>query len=186
MKRAFGDCWLCVCRRYWFWPEGNSRVVKDVSRVRAENISDPFAAGWMLVDTNGDGIADAIVGKIVVPDHSSAAENAAAANFAARVGYGSTGLTLPIVITASEDLNQRMQRREYGLTRLIRMRWASRFIRWPARLKKDRAEFLFPAEILRWWAAMMQAWKRRRMLIRRVRRISGKCREINFRRFRMR
>nr|HEV7955261.1 M14 family zinc carboxypeptidase [Candidatus Acidoferrales bacterium] len=76
---------------------------RDIGPVHAESISDPFANGWMLVDTNDDGIADAVVGKIIVPDHSSAAENSAAANFAARVGYGSTGLTLPIVITASED-----------------------------------------------------------------------------------
>ena len=57
--------------------------------------------GWMLVDTNGDGIADAIAGKIIVPDKSTAAENSAAANFAARLAYGSTGLTLPLVVPAS-------------------------------------------------------------------------------------
>jgi hypothetical protein len=84
---------------------GKEPRLKDSVPMHAENISDPFAAGWMLVDTNGDGIADAVVGKIVVPDKSSAAENAAAANFAARVGYGSTGLTLPMVITASESKN---------------------------------------------------------------------------------
>src|ERR1700691_4367427 len=82
---------------------GKRPAPRDVVPVHAENISDPFANGWMLVDTNGDGIADAVVGKIIVPDHSSAAENAAAANFAARIGYGSTGLTPSLVITASED-----------------------------------------------------------------------------------
>jgi hypothetical protein len=66
------------------------------------HLSDPFSLGWMLADTNGDGIADAIVGKIVVPDNSSAAENSAAANFAARLGFGSTGLTLPLVVTVSQ------------------------------------------------------------------------------------
>ena len=82
---------------------GKQSQQKAFGAVRVENISDPFANGWMLVDANGDGIADAVVGKIVVPDHSSAAENAAAANFAARVGYGSAGLTLPIVITTAAD-----------------------------------------------------------------------------------
>jgi Zinc carboxypeptidase len=82
---------------------GRQPRLQEFLRLPTENISDPFANGWMLVDTNGDGIADAVVGKIVVPDHSSAAENTAAANFAARVGYGSSGLTLPIVITAAED-----------------------------------------------------------------------------------
>ncbi len=49
-------------------------------------VADPFAIGWMLEDTNGDGIADYIAGRIVVPAQPTAAENAAAANFAARFG----------------------------------------------------------------------------------------------------
>jgi hypothetical protein len=100
MKRVLLIVALCLPAVLVF-AGGKLPRMKDSAPVRVENISDPFAAGWMLVDTNGDGIADAVVGKIVVPDKSSAAENAAAANFAARVGYGSTGLTLPIVITAS-------------------------------------------------------------------------------------
>ena len=66
----------------------------------ANHVADPFATGWMLRDTNGDGIADFIEGRIVVPARPSAAENAAAANLAARLGYGSTGITLPLVVTA--------------------------------------------------------------------------------------
>jgi hypothetical protein len=62
-------------------------------------LADPFALGWMLQDTNGDSIADFITGHIVVPANPTAAENAAAANLAARLGYGATGLTLPIVVT---------------------------------------------------------------------------------------
>lgn len=69
----------------------------------ANHLCDPFSTGWMLADTNGDGIADAIVGKIIVSDSMSAAMNAAAANFAARIGYGSTGITLPLVISAAAD-----------------------------------------------------------------------------------
>ena len=52
-----------------------------------------------MADTNGDGIVDAVTGKIVLPDNPTAAENAAAANLAARVAYASTGLTLPLVVT---------------------------------------------------------------------------------------
>jgi hypothetical protein len=66
-------------------------------------VADPFATGWMLVDTNGDGIADFIQGRIVVPAQPTAAENAAAANLAARLGYGATGLTLPLVVTSAGD-----------------------------------------------------------------------------------
>src|SRR5580658_9607612 len=66
-------------------------------------LADPFAIGWMLVDTNGDGIADFINGKIVVPADPTAAENAAAANLAARLGFGTTGLTPPVVVPADRD-----------------------------------------------------------------------------------
>ena len=69
----------------------------------AARVADPFAIGWMLEDTNGDGIADYIAGRIVVPAQPTAAENAAAANVAARLGYGTTGLTPPVVVAANED-----------------------------------------------------------------------------------
>jgi hypothetical protein len=64
-----------------------------------DHVADPFATGWMLTDTNGDGIADFIAGKVVVPAQPSAADNTAAANLAARLGFGTTGLTPPIVVT---------------------------------------------------------------------------------------
>src|SRR5690242_8930252 len=66
-------------------------------------LADPFAPGWMLTDTNGDGIVDFVAGKIVVSVRPRAAENAAAANIAARLGYSTTGLTPPLVISAAED-----------------------------------------------------------------------------------
>ncbi|MGP8246558.1 MAG: hypothetical protein ACLQVN_18825, partial [Bryobacteraceae bacterium] len=69
----------------------------------ADHLSDPFALGWLLEDTNGDGIADILDGRIVVPANPSAAQNAAAANLAARAAYGTTGLTPPVVVSADED-----------------------------------------------------------------------------------
>ena len=69
----------------------------------ATHLGDPFAAGWFVSDTNGDGIVDFIPGKIVVPDQPTAAQNAAAADLAARAGFASTGFTPPIVISAAED-----------------------------------------------------------------------------------
>src|SRR5579862_5945635 len=71
-----------------------------------DHLAGAFDTGFMLADTNGDGIADFINGKVVVPAKPTAAENAAAANIAARLGYGTTGLTLPLVVssaTASGD-----------------------------------------------------------------------------------
>jgi len=67
-----------------------------------DRLSNAFATGWMIADTNGDGLPDAINGKIVVPSTPTSTENAAAANWAARLAYGSAGLTLPLVVTASE------------------------------------------------------------------------------------
>src|SRR5580698_5558834 len=69
----------------------------------ADHLLDPFATGWMLSDTNGDGIVDFVSGKVVVPANPTAAENAAAADIAARLGFASTGLTLPLVISTAED-----------------------------------------------------------------------------------
>jgi hypothetical protein len=69
----------------------------------SNHLADPFALGWFLEDTNGDGVADILNGRIVVPASPSAAQNAAAANLAARAAYGSTGLTPPLVVSADED-----------------------------------------------------------------------------------
>ena len=71
----------------------------------AVSIADAFATGWMLTDTNADGIADFVNGKIIVPARPSAAENAAAANLAGRVGFGTTGLTLPIVVNVAASVS---------------------------------------------------------------------------------
>jgi hypothetical protein len=65
-----------------------------------ENI---FQMGLMAQDTNGDQIADAICGHVIVPKASTAAENTAAANFAARLGYETSALTLPIVVAATDQ-----------------------------------------------------------------------------------
>lgn len=64
-------------------------------------IENAFSMGWMVVNTNGDGIADFLHGHIVVPAEPTAAENAAAANLAARLGYGTTGLTMPVVVSGA-------------------------------------------------------------------------------------
>ncbi|MGH9468163.1 MAG: hypothetical protein ACRD1Y_12495, partial [Terriglobales bacterium] len=69
-------------------------------RTAAGPLAQVFATGWMLRDTNHDGLADTIDGHIVVPAAPSEAENAAAANFAARLAHGTTGLTPPLVVAA--------------------------------------------------------------------------------------
>ena len=64
-------------------------------------LEDAFHTGLLLRDTNGDSIADAVCAHIVVPDSPNEGENAAAANLAARLGYETSGITLPIVTTAA-------------------------------------------------------------------------------------
>lgn len=67
------------------------------------HLADPFSAGWLLADTNNDGIVDFIPGKIAVPANAGATECAAAADLAARLGFGSTGFTPPVVVDAARD-----------------------------------------------------------------------------------
>jgi hypothetical protein len=64
-------------------------------------LENAFKLGTILRDTNGDSIADEVCAHIIVPDSSDEAENAAAANIAARLGYETSGVTLPIVTTPS-------------------------------------------------------------------------------------
>ncbi len=67
----------------------------------ASLLEDAFHSGLLLRDTNGDSIADAVCAHIVVPDSPNEGENTAAANLAARLGYETSGITLPIVTTAA-------------------------------------------------------------------------------------
>ena len=67
-------------------------------------IEDPFRLGLMVEDTNGDKIADAICGHILLSKSPSAAENTAAANLAARLGFETTALSLPIVLAAPASM----------------------------------------------------------------------------------
>src|ERR1700759_4731038 len=64
-------------------------------------IEDAFHVGPLLRDTNGDAIVDAVCAHMVVPDNPDEGENAAAANLAARLGYETSGITLPIVTTSA-------------------------------------------------------------------------------------
>lgn len=52
-----------------------------------------------LRDTNGDGLADSITARVIMPAAPSMQDVQAAANIAARLGYESTAASLPIVFT---------------------------------------------------------------------------------------
>ena len=81
----------------------SSTVAYQPAEPVRNHLPDPFAVGWILNDTNGDGVVDFIAGKVVVPEHPTAEENAAAADIAARLGFATTGFTPPVVISAADD-----------------------------------------------------------------------------------
>ncbi len=55
-----------------------------------------------LTDTNGDGLADSVAARVVVPTVPTADDVEAAANIAGRLGYETTALTLPLVVRDNE------------------------------------------------------------------------------------
>src|SRR5262245_50812038 len=53
-------------------------------------------------DTNGDGLADTVAARVIVPAEPAVEDVQGAANIAGRLGFETTALTLPIVLKASE------------------------------------------------------------------------------------
>ena len=53
-------------------------------------------------DTNGDGLADAVAARVIVPASPTLGDVEAATNLAGRLGYETTALTLPIVVRDNE------------------------------------------------------------------------------------
>src|SRR5690348_6914790 len=49
-------------------------------------------------DTNADGLPDAVAARVIVPAAASLADVEAATNLAARLGYDTTALSLPLVL----------------------------------------------------------------------------------------
>jgi Zinc carboxypeptidase/S-layer like family, C-terminal region len=68
----------------------------------APTLTSLFGTGGIVTDTNGDGIPDAVGARIVVPVSPTLREIQAATNVAARLGFETSALTLPIVIRESE------------------------------------------------------------------------------------
>lgn len=57
-----------------------------------------FGARGLTRDTNGDGIADSVAARVIVPAAPALEDSAAAANIAARLGFETSALSLPLVI----------------------------------------------------------------------------------------
>ena len=61
-----------------------------------------FSRGAILEDRNGDGIADFVNARIVVPESASASDISGAAEIAARLGYETTATDIPLVAADSK------------------------------------------------------------------------------------
>src|SRR5438093_799143 len=60
------------------------------------SLAEIFKPGIVFQDKNGDGVVDFVDARIALPDAPSAGELAAAANIAARLGYETTAMNLPV------------------------------------------------------------------------------------------
>ena len=93
---------ITVALAYWLL---NGAVGLNAQEAKSETpIENIFQMGLIVQDSNGDQISDVVCGHVIVQKASSAAENAAAANFAARLGYETSALTLPIVVPATAQV----------------------------------------------------------------------------------
>src|SRR6478672_2259038 len=64
--------------------------------VAPSSLSAFFKPGAAFQDRNADGVVDFVDARIVLPERPSAADIAAAANVAARLGYETTAMNLPL------------------------------------------------------------------------------------------
>src|SRR5580765_4553669 len=72
------------------------RVQADVRS--AQSLTAIVGAHGLTRDTNGDGLDDAVAARVIVPASPTLGDAEAATNIAARLGYDTTGLTLPLVV----------------------------------------------------------------------------------------
>jgi murein tripeptide amidase MpaA len=79
----------------------SGRLVAQRAELRGLASLYDVAAGAVR-DTNGDGLADAVVARVIVPADPTVEDVQAAANIAGRLGFETTALTLPIVLKASD------------------------------------------------------------------------------------
>jgi hypothetical protein len=61
-------------------------------------LSEFFKPGLVFQDRNGDGVIDFVDARLVLPEQPSAAELAAAADIAARLGYETSAMNLPVPV----------------------------------------------------------------------------------------
>ena len=60
-----------------------------------------FGPRGLARDANGDGIADTITARLILPDAPTLEDSTAAANLAARLGFETSALSLPLAVKES-------------------------------------------------------------------------------------
>src|SRR5262245_50512258 len=73
---------------------GSARLADAPPRPAA--LSDFFKTGSVFLDKNGDGVVDFVDARLALPDKPVAAEITAAANIAARLGFETSAMDLPV------------------------------------------------------------------------------------------
>ena len=78
---------------------GRASAVREPPEARGlSSLFDP--ATGAVRDTNGDGLADMVAARVIVPADPSTEDIQGAANIAGRLAFETTALTLPIVLDA--------------------------------------------------------------------------------------
>jgi hypothetical protein len=100
---------ICILGLGWAWA-----TTADAALSAAEPLSLSAVYGHAVRDTNGDGLADDILARIILPGRPSLAEVEAATNLSARLGYETTAASLPTTL-----IDDRAVLAEIGLPVLI-------------------------------------------------------------------
>src|SRR5262249_11836941 len=99
MKRILLASLMCAAV---FFRAGAIPAPADASG-RLTSLGSLFDLGAGAVrDSNGDGLADLVAARIIVPSDPTIEDVEAAANLAGRLGFETTALTLPVVLKASD------------------------------------------------------------------------------------
>src|SRR4029077_5501998 len=73
------------------------------ARVEVTGLASVYnVAAGAVRDTNGDGLADTVAARVILPADPSIEDIQAAANIAGRIGFETTALTLPVVLRAPD------------------------------------------------------------------------------------
>src|SRR5258708_18202973 len=74
---------------------GSGRTAADEAPIGS--LAEWFKPGVVFQDRNGDGVVDFVNAQVVLPENPSAVEIAAASDVAARLGFETSAMDLPLV-----------------------------------------------------------------------------------------